>query len=97
MIEETCQNGGVQCKAPRAAFVPLWSLSWRTRADLWSAVGAVGHGGLRFLEHRDPVLEPAGVAALGDAALHRLRATNVGARRFLGRLLEVVDGSVRFS
>ena len=45
-------------------------------ADLWRAVGvgAVGHGGvLRFLEHGDPVLEPARVVALGDTALHRRR------------------------
>jgi len=72
-------------------------MSWRTSADLWSAVGAVGHGGLRFLEHRDPVLEPARVAALGDAALHRLRTSNVCARGFIARLLQVVDGFVRFS
>jgi len=91
VTEETCvrMHGGVHAAMARVVA--------GARADLRSAVGAVGHGGLRFLEHRDPVLEPAGVAALGDAALHRLRATNVGARRFLGRLLEVVDGSVRFS
>jgi hypothetical protein len=66
-------------------------------ADQWGAVGAVWHGGLRFLQHRDPVPEPARVVALGDAGLHRLRARNVCARGFLGGLLEVVDGFVRLS
>lgn len=66
-------------------------------ADLWSAVGAVGHGALRFLEHRDPVPELARVVALGDAGLRRLRARNVCASGFLGRLLQLVDGLVRFS
>jgi hypothetical protein len=66
-------------------------------ADLWSTVGAVGRGGLRFLEHREPVLEPSRVVALSDAALHRLRTGNVCARGFVGRLLQVVDGFVSFS
>lgn len=93
ITDETCQDGGVN-----AAMLAACTCPWRKRADLRSAVGAVGHGGLSFLEHGDPVLEPARVAALGDAALHRLRTRNIGgARGFLGRLLEVVDGLVRFS
>lgn len=66
-------------------------------AHLWGAVGAVGDGGLRFLQHRDPVPQLARVAALGDAALDRLCARHVRARRVVRRLLEVVDCLVRFS